>query len=171
MYICVWERGREFTCCSRAWKNTLISIKKLTWENLWHCCNSCALETLSTLKFAQRAKFIRNNVRVASIYLFSASNSCKKVWIKYYTYFRPLLMRMLQEMWWHCVCRFSNWRSVLVETFLFTGWDLGFCYIVFGLQCYTARSKPVEASKHRKWRHGTLTRRDDDYWWRTDKYW
>lgn len=28
---------------------------------------SCSLETLSTLKFAQRAKFIKNNVRKLSI--------------------------------------------------------------------------------------------------------
>lgn len=41
--------------------------------------SSCALETLSTLKFAQRAKFIRNNVSIALYFSHCASLVCKSI--------------------------------------------------------------------------------------------
>jgi hypothetical protein len=60
--ICFWVLPKSsFAIWKHAWVMNSTQMKGIIKFSL-HC--SCALETLSTLKFAQRAKKIKNNVRV-----------------------------------------------------------------------------------------------------------
>lgn len=78
---------------------------------LYSC--SCAAETLNTLKFAQRAKLIQNNVKVYLLPMpyggiFSTSYFCLNIFLP--SWCRLWLMKILQEMLLHCNTRYDCWR-------------------------------------------------------------
>lgn len=78
---------------------------------LYSC--SCAAETLNTLKFAQRAKLIQNNVKVyllPMLYggIFLTSYFCLYIFLP--SWCRLWLMKILQEMLLHCNTRYDCWR-------------------------------------------------------------
>ena len=75
---------------------------------LYSC--SCAAETLNTLKFAQRAKLIQNNVKVyllPMLYggIFLTSYFCLYIFLP--SWCRLWLMKILQEMLLHCNTRYD----------------------------------------------------------------